>query len=337
MVAAEIADKINGKGRRMPENIIDLLKKNNDYCSGAKISAELGVTRAAVWKKITALRKKGFIIEAVPSKGYRLVKFPDLSAEYIKEGYNGVLWKDIFVYDTVGSTNEVAISLATKHDLWANTAIIADAQEKGKGRLGRSWSSPPGKNIYMSLAIRPNLVARDATMLTLLTAVACVHAIVNTSGLLAHIKWPNDLLLSGKKLGGILTEIRADIDKVNLAVIGIGMNVNMRREDFGDDIRPIATSIREESGNNCPRNELVLEILSQFEHFYGVLTGQGKYPLLNEWKILSSTIGKNVKVVIGAETLTGLAEDIDDNGMLILKLESGLRRQISAGDITILR
>ncbi|PKL47149.1 MAG: biotin--[acetyl-CoA-carboxylase] ligase [Nitrospira bacterium HGW-Nitrospira-1] len=321
----------------MSENIIDLFKKNNGYYSGAKISAELGITRAAVWKKITALRKKGFIIEAVPSKGYRLVRAPDLSEDYIKSGAKGSLWKDIFVYDRVSSTNELAMSLATKDDLRTNIVIIADSQEKGKGRLGRQWVSPPGGNIYMSLVLRPKLETRDATMLTLLTAVVCAHAIKKISSLPVSIKWPNDLIISRKKLGGILTEIRTDIDKVNLAVIGIGINVNMEAEDFTDEIRSIATSIKEESGQYCSRNELVVEILRQFERFYNILIKQGKHPLLNEWKALSSTIGKNIKVVIGDETVIGFAEDIDDNGMLILKLDSGLRRQISAGDVTLLR
>ena len=321
----------------MPESIIDLIKKNNDYYSGAKISAGLGISRAAVWKKINSLREKGFIIEAVPSKGYRLISFPDLSEEYIRSAVKGGVWKDIFVYDRVNSTNELAMSLAAKDDLLTSIVIIADSQEKGKGRLGRTWISPPGRNIYMSLAFKPVLDTKDATMLTLLTAVACAHAIKKISGLQVRIKWPNDLILSGKKCGGILTEIRADIDKVSLAVIGIGINVNLGKEDFKEGIRSIATSIKKESGKCCSRNELVIEILRQIEHFYGMLMKLGKHPLLNEWKILSSTLGKSVKVVIGDEILIGLAEDIDDNGMLILKLDSGLRRQISSGDVFFLR
>ncbi len=321
----------------MPENIIDLLKDKNDYYSGAKISAELGISRAAVWKRITSLRKKGFVIEAAPSKGYRLLRYPDLSAEYIQSAVKGGLWKDISVYDRVSSTNELAMALAAKDDLWPNTVIIADSQDKGKGRLGRQWISPPGRNIYMSLAFKPRLETRDATMLTLLAAVACGHAIRKISGLPVSIKWPNDLVISGKKLGGILTEIRADIDKINVAVVGIGINVNMVKEDFKEEIRPIATSIKKESKNDCQRNEMIIEILRQFEHFYCILIKKGKAPLLEQWKILSSTLGKSVKVVLGDETLVGLAEDIDDNGMLILKMASGLRRQISSGDITLLR
>jgi BirA family biotin operon repressor/biotin-[acetyl-CoA-carboxylase] ligase len=321
----------------MAEDILNLLKKSIDYCSGAKISAEMGITRAAVWKKIIALRKKGFIIEAVPSKGYRLVRVPDLSADYIKSAVQGVLLKDIIVYDSVASTNELAMSVAAKSNLWINSVIIADSQERGKGRLGRKWVSPPGKNVYMSILLRPGLETRDATMLTLLAAVACTHAIKKISGLPVSIKWPNDLVLSGKKLGGILTEIRADIDKISLAVIGIGINVNTGMEDFTEEIRPIAISVKEGSKKFISRNELIVEILNQFDYFYGILIKQGKQLLMGEWKDLSSTIGKKVRVIIGDETVTGLAEDIDDNGMLILKLRSGLRRQISSGDITHLR
>ena len=321
----------------MTEEILDLLKGDNEYCSGAKISAEMGITRAAVWKKITALRKKGFVIEAVPSKGYCLVSAPDLSVDYIKSAVKGGLWKDIIVYDRIASTNELAMSVATGSDSWVNTVIIADSQERGKGRLGRKWVSPPGKNIYMSILLRPELETRDATMLTLLAAVACAHAIKKISGLPVSIKWPNDIVLSGKKLGGILTEIRADIDKVSLAVIGIGINVNTGVEDFTEEIRTTAISMKEGSGKYSSRNELIVEILKQFGHFYGILIKEGKQFVLGEWKALSSTIGKNVKVVMGDETITGLAEGIDDNGMLILKLRSGIRKKVSSGDITLLR
>src|SRR5574340_1663877 len=195
----------------MPENIIDLLRGNKDYYSGARLSAQLGISRAAVWKRIDSLRKRGFIIEAVPSKGYLLVKSPDLSAEHIKSAVKGGLWQDIFVYKLVSSTNELAMSLAITNGRQSNIVIIADSQEKGKGRLGRQWISPPGKNIYMSIVFKPDLATRDATMLTLLTAVACAHAIKKISGLRVSIKWPNDLIFSARKLGGILTEIRADI------------------------------------------------------------------------------------------------------------------------------
>lgn len=321
----------------MSETIIELLKKKNDYYSGAALSAELKITRAAVWKKISALRKKGFIIEAIPSKGYRLVSPPDLSEDYVKSACRGKAWKDITVYDRVNSTNELAMARASGNVIRTPAVIIADSQEKGKGRLGRQWFSPAGNNIYMSLVFQPQLETRDATMLTLLAAVACVHSIRTICGLTIGIKWPNDLIIAGKKLGGILTEIRADIDKVNLAVIGIGINFNQKRRDFPEELRKIATSVLEESGKFYSRNDLIIEILGQFQRFYVSLLKKGKQPLLQEWKRLSSTIGQRVKVVRGDQVLTGLAEDIDSNGMLILKMDSGCRQRINAGDITHLR
>jgi len=275
--------------------------------------------------------------ETGPQKKCRPIKSTDLSAEHIKSTLKGSSWSGILLYEEVASTNELAMSLAAKDDHPGNFVVLADSQEKGKGRLGRQWHSPPGKNIYMSLVLRPEIAVKDATMLTLLAAVSCAHAIRSKNGLLVSIKWPNDLIFSSKKLGGILTEVRADMDKVKLAVIGIGINVNTGENDFPDAITPIAVSILSATGKNSSRNELVAEILRQFEHSYDLLIQNGKQSLLSEWRVLSSTIGENVKVTIGDETLVGFAEDIDDNGMLLLRLQSGLLRQISAGDVTHLR
>jgi BirA family transcriptional regulator, biotin operon repressor / biotin---[acetyl-CoA-carboxylase] ligase len=320
----------------MSEKIIELIKGNDGFCSGARMSAELGISRTAVWKKIIILRKKGFVIEAVPSRGYRLISVPELSADYIRAGVSGTVWNGILVYDRVSSTNELAMSLAAKDWEGPNAVIIADCQEKGKGRLGRIWLSPAGKNIYMSLMMRPNLETRDATMLTLLSAVASATAIRKVSGLPVTIKWPNDLILSGKKLGGILTEIRADIDRVSLAVVGIGINVNTDKKDFTGGIDTIATSIKEEAGKRFSRNELIIETLKEFDRLYRLFNKQGKLPLLKEWKDLSSTIGRKVQVSMGDEILIGIAEDVDESGMLILKLQSGVLKRISSGDVTLL-
>jgi len=321
----------------MSENIIDMIKRADGFCSGARISAELGISRAAVWKKMSALRKKGFVIEAVPSRGYRLVSVPDLSADYIRAGIQGSIWKEVLVYDKVSSTNEVAMSMAAKGWEGPNAVIISDAQEKGKGRLGRVWQSPPGKNISMSLLLKPDLETRDATMLTLLSAVASASAIKKVSGLPVFIKWPNDLILSEKKVGGILTEIRADIDRVSLAVVGIGVNVNTDKKDFTGGIDSIATSLKEEAGKRFPRNEVIIEILKEFDRLYCFFKSEGKSLLLEEWKARSSTIGKKVQVVVADEVLVGVAEDVDESGMLILKLQSGVLKRISSGDITLLR
>ena len=321
----------------MPESILNLLKKRDAFVSGQEISTGLGITRAAVWKKISVLRQKGFVIEAVPSKGYRLISAPDLAADYLLPRIKGALWKELLVYDTVDSTNDLAMSLAAREDINPGTVIIADRQTRGKGRLGRIWESPGGMNIYMSLVIRPELAPRDATMLTVLAAVAGARTIQKTGNIPVTIKWPNDLVIADRKLGGILTEVRADPDRINLAVIGIGINVNMLPAEFPEELRAIATSVRSAAGHPAARNDIIIQLLGEVEHWYGILKTEGKKPLLHAWRKDSSTLGRKVRITIGKKTICGIADDIDDSGMLLIRMQSGEYRNISAGDITFLR
>ncbi len=321
----------------MPASILNLLNDDHAYVSGQEISTRLDITRAAVWKKITVLRRRGFVIEAAPSKGYRLISAPDLAADYLLPRVRSALWKTILVHDVVASTNDLAMSLAAEEGIGHGTVIVADRQTRGKGRLGRRWESPGGKNIYMSLIIRPELSPPDLTMLTVLAAVAGARAIQNTGDIPAKIKWPNDLMIDDKKLGGILTEVRSDPDRISLAVIGIGINVNMRSADFPGGLRSIATSMRSAAGHAIARNALIIQLLREFEHWYGILTTEGKRLLLHAWRKHSATLGRRVSVTVGNEKISGIAEDINDNGMLRLKMHSGQYRNISAGDITFLR
>ncbi|MBI5639211.1 MAG: biotin--[acetyl-CoA-carboxylase] ligase, partial [Nitrospirae bacterium] len=186
----------------MQLDILRSLAGQNDYVSGEKISADLGITRAAVWKQIKALRGKGFVIKAIPSRGYKILRYPDLSPDYILSRVYGDFWKDLFFYKSVDSTNEAAARLEVSGRVVSGTVIIADMQEKGRGRLGRQWISPPGSNIYMSIVLKPEIQPKDAPLLTMLTAVTCAQAITNVSKLNVSIKWPNDLLVAGKKIGG---------------------------------------------------------------------------------------------------------------------------------------
>lgn len=320
----------------MLETILSLLKSPDAVISGQEISNRLGISRAAVWKKILALRNKGYVIEALPSKGYCLKSAPDLAQNYLLMRIRSCLWKNILVYDSVESTNDLAMSLATKGEIGPGTVLVADRQTRGKGRLGRTWESPAGTNIYISLVIRPGLEPKDATMLTLLGAVAGAQALQKSCAMPVSIKWPNDLVVSNKKLGGILTEVRADPDRVALAVIGMGINVNMDFRGLPEIIRDIATSVRIETGIHHPRNEIIIQLLREFEQWYTILKKEGKKPLLDAWRKNSSTLGRKVSVVMRDVTWAGRAEDIDDNGMLILKMRSGKRKTISSGDISFL-
>jgi len=189
----------------------------------------------------------------------------------------------------------------------------------------------------MSIIFVPRLAPKDVTLLTVLSAVACANALGQKASVPVRIKWPNDITVGGKKIGGILTEVKSDADKINLAVIGIGINVNIRREDFDDDIRELATSVYEETGRFLPRGELVAQVLNEFEQWYRTFEAGGRTTLLEEWRRLSSTIGKNVRVSIGTDELNGLADNIDDEGMLLLRLPDGRLKKISAGDVTELR
>lgn len=320
----------------MIETILSLLQGAGTFISGQEISKSLGISRAAVWKKILALRNRGYVIEALPSKGYCLKSAPDLAQDYLLMQIKSDLWKDIIVHDSVESTNDLAMSLAAKGGIAPGTVLVADQQTRGKGRLGRIWESPAGTNIYISLTIRPELEPKDTTMLTVLAAIAGTLALKRSCSIPVSIKWPNDLVIANRKLGGILTEVRADPDRVALAVIGMGINVNMDYRDLPEPIRDIATSVRIETGKNHSRNEIIIQLLREFEEWYSILKKEGKKPLLDAWRKSSSTLGRKVNVVMRDVSCTGIAEDIDDNGMLILKMRSGERKTISSGDISFL-
>lgn len=321
----------------MLADIIRMFKEKDDYVSGEEMSRALGITRAGIWKRIEELRNKGYKIQASAAKGYKLVKSPEFSLEELEMLVQGDIGREIIFFKTIGSTNTAALELAEK-GAPHGTVVIADRQAKGKGRLGRTWVSPPGSNIYMSVILRPEIEPKDATLLTIMTAVSCAKGVMKSTGLKAEIKWPNDLMISNKKLGGILTEMKSDPDGIVFAVIGIGINVNSKTtKDFPPDIQGIATSIREELGKIQSRTFIIAEILKETEHWYKVLLTEGRKPLFDEWKRLSSTLGRKVKVTAGDNVFTGVAEDIDKGGMLILRLPSGMLKKISSGDLTMMR
>jgi BirA family biotin operon repressor/biotin-[acetyl-CoA-carboxylase] ligase len=236
----------------------------------------------------------------------------------------------VYYYDEVESTNDVAMRLAAE-GCPHGTAVVADRQSRGRGRLGRKWSSPPGSNIYMSVVLRPDLPSEDVTLLTLASAVASAIAIRETTGCGVSIKWPNDLMSNGRKLGGILLESRSGGARVDFAVLGIGINVNMTPSVPG------ATSVREETGKMHERAPLIEGILKNLAVELEILKKRGHAALLEKWKALSSTLGKDVRVVTANDAITGTAIDIDEKGRLILRTSANTFRIISSGDLTMLR
>jgi BirA family biotin operon repressor/biotin-[acetyl-CoA-carboxylase] ligase len=328
-----LSSKKSRKGPDRTETALRALIKSRGFLSGSELSQALGISRAALWKRISVLRQRGFAIEARPGRGYRLAACPDLSPELLRISLRGDLGREIIYRNVIASTNDLAMDLASKGGAHG-TVILADGQSGGRGRLGRNWHSPTGSGLYMSILLRPDLSPRDATLLMLAGAVSCANAIRDLTGLDAGIKWPNDIVVSGRKLGGILLETRSEPDRINACVVGIGINVNAGSGDFPRRLRTIATSVFLEAGKRIDRTSMAAAILDGLSTELRVLRGSGRTLLLEKWKGLSITLGRKVKVITGETAVTGMARDIDREGRLLLTTRGGRTRKISSGDLT---
>lgn len=256
-----------------------------------------------------------------------------MNIEKIRQGIRGTIGREILFYPIVDSTNITAFEKAPNFK--EGIVILADSQLKGKGRLGRTWVSPPGLNIYMSIVLKPLIELKDATLITIMAAVSCSIALRKISGLEITIKWPNDLIFQNRKIGGILTELKSELKKIVFVVLGIGINVNADLKDFPEDVRNIATSLKNETKKSFSRTEILIDLLNELNKWYLILMSDQRI-VIDKWKELSSTIGKKVKIITSQEILEGIAEDIDEKGALILKLPLGEQKKIISGDLTIL-
>ncbi|MEH7523703.1 biotin--[acetyl-CoA-carboxylase] ligase, partial [Bacillus sp. JJ1503] len=285
------------------KKLLDAFTLNEDeYLSGQYLADLLGCSRTAVWKHIEDMRKDGFELEAVRRKGYRITRVPErITADEIRLGLlTKFIGKNIHYEESVDSTQKIAHRLANE-DTPEGTVIIAEEQLLGRGRMDRRWHSPKYTGIWMSVILRPNLPPPKAPQLTLITAVAVVQAIEELTDLSPQIKWPNDILINGKKVTGILTELQADADRITSIIIGIGINVNQQKEDYPEELHTIATSLSIESGKKLQRAELVKILLSKLENLYTLYLEKGFYPIKLLWESYAISIGK----VITARTITG--------------------------------
>ena len=262
-----------------------------------------------------------------------------MNKEEINAVFKGdIIGREVIFYDVTTSTNEKAMELAQKAPgRLEGTVIIADSQERGRGRFGRTWISPPGVNLYFTVLLKPSFSAKEASVVTLMAAIAVASAIRECVNLNAVIKWPNDILIGNKKVGGILTEMKSNIDTVDFIAVGIGVNVNMSLDALPENLRALATSLKGEKGEMINRVRLLGTILAKMEHWYKILLKGGKKALFDEWLRLNSTIGEKVMVKTHNHTLRGIAEGVGDNGELIVKLSSGKTEKILAGEVTILK
>lgn len=313
-----------------------LAEAGDEFVSGEAISDKLGLSRAAVWKHVNALRGQGYRIDAVPARGYRLVEIPDrLGALELKPLLSTHdLGQVLHCHEAVPSTNDVAKQLA-EEGAGDGEVVIAEAQTAGRGRRGRAWVSPPRKNLYLSAIIRPDLPPQRAPEVTLVASVAVCEA-VRQAGVDALIKWPNDVIVNGRKVAGILLEMAAEMDRVQWLVIGIGVNLNGGPGDLPDDLRDTATSVAVERGEPVPRALFAAALLGGLEAWLDRHAAEGFAPIRDAWRSLSGTLGREVRAWMPDGEITGVAEDIDESGALLVRGAAGLTK-IVAGEVQLLR
>lgn len=311
-----------------------LIEAGGEALSGQRLADEFGISRTAVWKHIKELEENGYVIESIKKRGYVVKSIPDtLEPAAVQALLKTVKIGKVMEYiESCPSTQILAHKLAQEGTA-DGTVVLTESQTAGRGRLARKWDSAPRKGIWMSVILRPEVVPQKAPQFTLVAAVAVVRAIEEVAGLKPEIKWPNDILLEGKKCTGILTELQSDADGIQALIIGIGMNVNQTLEDFSPEIRDIATSLNMASGGMVDRQDLVRSLLFHLEQYTNLYIEQGFSMLKLMWESYSSTIGRPVRARMAKETLEGIAEGITDDGVLQLRTSDGKLHGIYSADI----
>ena len=316
----------------------DILKylREKEYISGEVLAKKLGISRVAIWKQIQRLKNLGYKIIADQNSGYCLISRPDLllPQEIKNRLFTTYIGRKIYYFPELESTNIIAKEKATHKEEGVNegTIVVAEKQSAGKGRLGRNWFSPAG-GIWLSIILYPQLSPSYIPRITLMTAVAVVKAIERCTKIKTQVKWPNDILINGKKVCGILTEMSAELDLINWVVVGIGVNVNIKQQEFPEDIREMTTSLKEALRKEISRVRLVQMFLKEFERYYKLFKRREFSSILKEWKSCSHTLGKKIKINIGENVVTGEAIDINERGALILKKKNGELIEIISGTI----
>ncbi|MDD3895380.1 MAG: biotin--[acetyl-CoA-carboxylase] ligase [Syntrophomonadaceae bacterium] len=321
------------------ESVLKALKAGNgEWVSGETLSQTLNVSRTAVWKQVQNLSTEGYKIESSPKKGYRISNPVDLlSPEEVKPGLlTEVFGQDnYFYYRQTDSTNKRARALAND-GYPEGTVIVAEEQTDGRGRRGRSWYSPSNQGIYMSIILRPAFPLRQISRLSLLAGVASAEALKDELGLQPSIKWPNDILINGRKITGILSEAVTDMDSIEYIVLGIGININNLPQEFPEDFRTPPTSVLAENGQPGSRVKLLRKLLLSLERQYNFLKDDNFTPILEKARRLSMTLGQKVYFDEGSEVISGEAIDLDDKGYLLVRDYKGTIHTVMSGEISLL-
>jgi BirA family biotin operon repressor/biotin-[acetyl-CoA-carboxylase] ligase len=310
------------------------LDHQGEYLSGEEISNRLGISRTAVWKQINKLREQGYDFEAVSRKGYRLVRQPDKlkHLDVVKALQGGQYGDQLKLLETTTSTQE-EIRIWAEQGADNGALIIAEEQTLGRGRQGRRWMSPSGKGVWMSLLLKPELPLADASKLTLLTAVAVCRALRGVTGLEIGIKWPNDLLINGKKICGILVESAGEDGKIRYCVVGIGIDVNLEAQDYAEELSHRATSLKIEGNQKYDRAVIIGAVMKEMEFLMTTFLEQGFSTIANLWEALSVTLGKTITVKTHQGEIIGVAEELDGTGALKLRKPDGNIEIVYSGEI----
>lgn len=319
----------------MKEVILNYLKdKENKFISGEEISSKLNITRASVWKYINSLKNDGYQIESVSRKGYKLTGSPDILTYeeirvYLKTNRIG---RKIIYKKSIDSTNLECKRIADAES--EGTAVVGEEQLKGRGRLGRSWTSPPYKGIFMSIILKPDIDMEEAPKITSIGA-AAVFLAFKDIGIECQVKWPNDIVINGKKVCGILTEMSGEINRINYIVIGIGINVNLNNDDIPEDLKDKATSLLIEKGKSIDRRILLSGLLNNFEILYDEFLSGDYSKTVSICRDNSSLIGKEVKIIKNGKEAVGKAIDIEKDGALIIQYKNGEKDKIISGEVSV--
>ncbi len=315
--------------------IKELVEHKGTFISGQEISKKYHITRANVWKYIHKLKEEGYQIDSVTNKGYRLVSMPDrLDMAYLEFDEGWRIGKEYLFFEEIDSTNAYAKKIASQKP--SGTIVLAENQTKGKGRLGREWSSSYGSGIWMSMILKPDIVPTDAVLLTQVTAAAVVKGLNEVLNCDAKIKWPNDILLEKKKVCGILTELSGEIESVNYIVVGIGINVNQNPEDFPQEIEDKATSLKKFTGVDVSRKAIIKAILKYMNYYYSqFLKNHSLEGIVEVCREFSATLEKEVKVIENGNEIFGKAVGLTDRGALVVEDNKGIRHEIISGEASV--
>jgi BirA family transcriptional regulator, biotin operon repressor / biotin---[acetyl-CoA-carboxylase] ligase len=321
---------------KIRERILEFLRRKKEYASGEEISHYLNISRQSLWQHINDLRDSGYDIAAVPHLGYRMESWPDRIFPFeVEEGLaTKFVGRNIHYLERCSSTMDIAMQMACDNPA-EGTVVLAEAQTKGRGRLGRHWVSPKYKGVYFTLILKPEVPPGQSAVLTFLAAVAVCEAVKSVTGIAAAIKWPNDILINNKKLAGILTEIEAEPDRVHFVFIGIGLNVN----NDAKELLKGAISLKVAGGNQrkFSRIGILQEIMLRIEDNYILFQKKGAATILDKWKKLNITLGKRVRIISAKDHSEGVALNINADGGLLVRVDSGKIRKFMSGDVVHLR